>query len=437
MKTFVSTLSLLFIAAFSLFAQDSASLASSAAVQETQNVNAIFQEFPKEALTNSMISSLGKQGKALGKINSDGSIYVIGAATTAVQSNLPGFANSRNNAYAIAEMNAKMELLRLAGEQLTSSRDLSLLDDLIEGEDPDAKKKASILKKVGLLAHQSLDKALSYLGVSDEVIASLNREQKEALFQQNYSSTVSSIVAGMVKGCAVVRIAEGECGNNDYQLAVCLKYSPEFQSFAYSIKNGGRGPIPTSTGKDSRETILSMDESELIKRLGVWVTYDKEGEMVVYGFGQQEIRMTNSRQSDAVSRAYSQARLHAITNIKNFVAEDIVAQESQENSEKLREYADGSQAYFSRQKWENAISSKESTLNIAVEPVRQWRTAHPITGTIIAGYVVCWSPSHAKEASKIKQQLNSTSNPQTATKTTKVQSTTRSAIIITGDDDSL
>ena len=422
-----------------LRAQNPADLAKTPAVQETQQVQSDVMEFPEDALTRSMNASLSKQGKALGAINSDGSIYVIGAATTARPSNMPGFINSRNVAYSIAEMTAKMNLLRMAGEQISSGRGFQLLEDIIEGEDPDAKEKASLLDKAAKLADKSMDNALAALGVPDSEIRSMNESKKKAVYEQNFNQTIRSLVAGMVKGCAVVRIAEGESGRDDYQVAVCLKYSPEFQSFASVIQTGGHGTIPTGTGKSSRNTIMTMSESDLMMRLGVWVTYNEQGQMVVYGFGQQEVRETGSRASAAFSRAYSQARLQAVNNIKNFVAEGLVANESMQNVEKLREYADGSNAYFSRSKWEQAVKSKETTLNIATEPIRQWKGVHPTSNTNVAGYVVAWTYDNARQANQLNQQLNGQRNtPATSGGNNAArQQTIRGTITITGSEEDI
>jgi hypothetical protein len=322
---------------------------------------------------------------------------------------MSGFVNSRNVAYSIAEMTAKMNLLRMAGEQITSGRGFNLLEDIIEGEDPDAKAKAEAL------------------------------QSSNAVYSQDYKQNVRSLVAGLIHGCAVVRIAEGESGKDDYQVAVCVKYSPEFQSFASLIKNGGRGRIPTGSVKSSKEKILSMKESELVYRMGVWQTYNEQGEMVIFGFGQQEVRETGSRASAAFSRAYSQARLQAVNNIKNFVAEDLVAEEVMDSQEKLREYADGSNAYFSRQKWEQAVKAKETTLNIATEQVRQWRGVHPVSGTNVAGYVVCWTYKNAQLANQLKQQLDNNRNTQGGPGSSGAvrQQTTRGKIVITGEEEDL
>lgn len=439
MKRFFCIISLAIASAAIGRAQNPADLAGTPAVQETQDVEMDNVQFPEDALAKSMSSSLAKQGKALGVINADGSIYVIGAATTARPSNMSGFVNSRNVAYSIAEMTAKMNLLRMAGEQISSGRGFQLLEDIIEGEDPDAKQKATMLDKAAKIADKSLDKALSELGVSDSEIRSMNESKKKAVYEQNYNQTIRSLVAGMVKGCAVVRLAEGESGKDDYQVAVCLKYSPEFQSFASLIQEGGHGRVPTASAKDSRNKILTMPEKDLVMRLGTWITYNEQGEMVIYGFGQQEVRETGSRASAAFSRAYSQARLQAVNNIKNFVAEEMVANETMQSIEKLREYADGSNAYFSRNKWEQAVKSKESTLNIATEQVRQWKGVHPTSGTDIAGYVVAWTFSNAQQARQLRQQIDGQSNTQTVKGKTdeKRQQTQRGVITITGEEEDL
>ncbi len=432
------------LAATVMMAQDPADLAATPAVQETQQMEVDIMQFPENVLIQSMTESLAKQGKTLGNINDDGSIYVVAAATTARPSNMSGFVNSRNVAYSIAELSAKMSLLRLAGEQITSGRGFQMLEDIVEGEDPDAVHKASLLQKIGKIADKSLDKALAALGVSEEEIAKMNQSKKKAVYEQNYNQTVRSLVSGMVKGCAVVRIVEGDAGKDDYQVAICMKYSPEFQSLAAAIRNGEVDRIPISKVKPSKQQIMNMSPDELVQRMGTWVTFNEQGEMVIYGFGQQEVRESGSRQSAAYSRAYSQARLAAVANIKNFVAEDLVATETTESVEKLREYADGTNAYFSQQKWEQAVKAKESTLNIATEQIRQWQGVHPVSGHKIAGYVVAWTPSNAAKAAALSNQFA----PEKSKATNKSaaqgqeaaparQQTQKSSYTVVGDDDDL
>ena len=421
-----------------LSAQNPADLSKSQAVQETQDVVTEMVEYPEDVLRETVTGMLAKKGKSIGSINSDGSIYVIAATATARPINMPGFINSRNVAYSIDEVTEKMNLLRMAGEQITSGRGFTMLEDIIEGEDPYASHKASMLEKASRVLDQSLDKALSYLGVSDEEIAKMNQSKKQAVYQQDFNQTVKSLVAGMVKGCATVMIAEGDAGKDDYQIAVCMKYSPEYQSLASIIKNNTDFQTPVGKVKNSVEKIQNMPENTLIGKLGAQVTFNSNGEMIVFGFGQQEVRTSSSRQSAAFSRAYSQARLQAVNNIKNFVAEDIVADESLTNIEKLREYDDGDQAYFSRQKWEQAVQAKESTLHLATHEIRQWKGKHPVSGHDIAGYVVAWSPSNAQQADQLKDEFQKSDEKKGLPKDVeKRQQTKKSKTTVTGEEEDL
>ncbi len=441
MKRFTTMLLSLLFTATMIMAQNPADLAKTEAVQETQDIMTDYEEFPVESLTKDMNRILSKKGKQLGKVNEDGTIYVIGSATSARPSNMKGFINSRIIAYNIAEMEAKMNLLRLSGEEIESGRAFSMLENLQIGEDPDAKRKATMLQKAGKIVDKSLDKALSYLGVSEEEIAKMNQAQKEAMYQQKFKQTITSLVAGMVKGCAVVRIAEGEHGKDDYQIAVCMKYSPEFQSLASVIRNNSQYQLPVGKVKNSREKIINMTPEQLIGRMGVSVTYNSEGQMVVYGFGQREVQTTSSRQSAAFSRAYSQARLQAVNNIKNFVAEDIVAVEKENEIEKLDEYDDGTNNYFYRSEWEKAVEAKSTTLNIATEQIHQWRGKHPVSGHNVAGFVVAWTPANAETAKKLKEQFtddpnnNGNKNQGNAEGAPERKQTTKSKTSISGEEE--
>lgn len=386
-------------------------VAGSAAVAETQDVQGEIAKFPREALEESMNASLAKSGRALGVINSDGSIYVIGAATSARASNLPGFIRSKNNAYNIAEMEAKMRILQMAGEQITSGRGYELLQNIVEGEDPDLSKEAQEL---------------------------LNSMEKQEVARQDFNMKVSSLVSGMLQGCAVVRLAEGEMGNNDYQVAVCVKYSPEYQAMARLMKKGDlAGKVPTGKAKASREQVMNMPAEDLIYKMGAWVTFDENGNMVVYGYGQEEVRETGSRLSAAITTAQSKARLYAVNNIKNFVAEDLICSEAQEDIEKFREYSDGTQAYFSSSKFSQAVEARSTTLNIATQNVRTWRGTHPVSGTIVVGTIVCWTFENAAAARELRQQIDDNSRLSGGSGSKPGQPTTKGQIVITGDDDDL
>lgn len=424
MKKILTLLSIAVLFSITATAQDSSALATpnasgeapsalatSSAVAETQNVSGEVVEYPSEALFKSMTASLAKSGRAVGVINSDGSIYVIGEATAAKPSNMPGFIRSKNNAYNIAEMQAKMRLLQMAGEQITSGRGYQILQNIVDGKDPDAAQTA-----------QEMQTAI----------------EKRETNRQDFQQKIHSLVTGMMQGCAVVRIAEGEMGKDDYQVAVCIKYSPEYQSMASLMKAGGLGQVPTGAAKASREKVMTTPEADLIYKMGSWVTYDENGNMVVYGYGQEEVQETGSRASAAISTATYKARLYAVGNVKNFVAEDMICNEIIEDIEKYREYSDGSKGYFSSSKFLQAVEARATTLNIAPLNVRTWRSVHPVSGTTVAGAIVCWTYEHAAAARQLRKQIDDNSKAAIGGGFgAPRQQTQKGKIIITGDDDDL
>ena len=118
--------------------------------------NSQIVELPSDKLNSSVETILSAKGKGLYTVNADGSIYAIGTAATGIPSNKNGFINSRNIAYAKAEMRAKMEILRLAGEVVTSERNSTLIANSKSGDDPDANSKATVLEKAASVVDKSL-----------------------------------------------------------------------------------------------------------------------------------------------------------------------------------------------------------------------------------------------------------------------------------------
>ena len=161
--------------------------------------NSVITDLPSDMLKETISSLLQAKGKSLNTINSDGSIYIIASASTAVPVNSSGFIASRNIAFSKAEMRAKTELLRLTGEVITSERNSSLISRNKQGNDPDAVRKASFIEKVSTLADKSIDKALKELGVSDTEISTLNQSQKEKRYNESFYNYTSSFVASMIK----------------------------------------------------------------------------------------------------------------------------------------------------------------------------------------------------------------------------------------------
>ena len=395
-----------------VFAQDSKSsdikeLANSEAMKEVQDLTVEIRPYPSDVLRDFVTKSLGKKGKALGQVNNDGTIYNIGAASTGVPSNRSGFIASRNVAFRKAVLIAKSEFIRAQGMKISSEEGLTILDNYIEGTDPETQKKASFLQKLGKLANQSIDKALIELGVSQTEVSKMNQGAKEAMFRDEYRQKGLQFAAGMLKGLSVCKIVEGEVGGNDYQIAVLVKYSKENQALAAMIQDDINYQLDLQKPSKTLNKIKNAEPKDLLPRMGVLTTVDKNGQSVVLAYGQSEIRKTGSRQSAAETRAFAQAANIARDNLKNFIAQDIALEEITENAEVLSSYADGTSDFFSQNKFEQSIKSKMSSVNnLRSYEMKRWKVQHPQSGHRVAGVVIAWSKNFADKSRDVQKTLN-------------------------------
>lgn len=342
--------------------------------------------FPRDVLQESVQNHLSRMGKSLNTINDDGTVYAIGTATTAVPLNSSGFITSRNIAYARAELRAKLNVLRLSNEQITSERSSTLIDRAVSGTDPDAKQKATMLDKATRIVDASLDKALSELGVSSSEIAKMNQQEKERVYEETFYNYVSSFVSGLIRGITTLKIIEGESGNNDYQVAVLVKYDPEIQNLAANYPDLGADKEQLNSSVVNQ--LRTIDPEKLISKMGAQIFELEDNSRVVIGYGQSTYRNSSQRQSNQESIAFRRSRLQAVENIKNMIAEDLISKEVSESVEKVVEYADGTGSMYTEDNYSELIESRASTLAMNTLELRQWKSSHPVSNHIIIGSIV-------------------------------------------------
>ena len=373
--------------------------------------NSVIIDLPSDKLTESVQAKLQSQGKSLNIVNQDGSVYMIGTASTGVPVNSNGFITSRNIAFAKAELRAKIQILRLSGEVITSERNSALTSKNIQGTDPDAIKKASFIEKVSTLADKSIDKALSELGVSEGEIASLNQSQKEKRYSENFYNYVSSYVGSMIKGVSVIKIAEGEVGSSDYEVAVCVKYSPEQQSEAANIKN--LGASTQTLNSNVVNNVRNLSSQDLVSKLGAQFFKDENGNRFILGFGQSSVQKSETRQSNFLNIGRRKARLQAVENIKNLLSEDLVGKEISESTEKISEFQDGEQSIFTEDNYSELIQSKRSSVKLNTMNIKDWTGEHPVSKTMVVGAVVILTDSNNID---FNSSVNQKSNSNTTTR---------------------
>src|SRR3954452_2030730 len=116
---------------FFLYCNHSIAQSNIGTKQDNVLVNAQICNEPLAQLTQSVTTQINKEGYSLNTVNKDGTIYCIGSASTGVPSSASsGFINSRNIAFSKAVLRAKVELLKLSGESITTQKNFSLVNKL-------------------------------------------------------------------------------------------------------------------------------------------------------------------------------------------------------------------------------------------------------------------------------------------------------------------
>ena len=189
-----------------------------------------------------------------------------------------------------------------------------------------------------------------------------------------------------------MKIAEGEVGNNDYQIAVCVKYSPEQQSEASQI--GSLGASQSTLNSSVVSNLKSLESDKLMSKLGAQFFKDENGDRFVVGFGQSAVQKSEQRQSNFINIGRRKARLQAIENIKNLIAEDIVGKEMDENVEKISEFQDGEQSLYSESNYSELIQSKKSSIKMNTMILHDWQGTHPVSNSFVVGTIVILTESN-------------------------------------------
>ena len=345
-----------------------------------------FIERPKFVLEESIDNILASKNKIRDNVNNDGSIYIVVSESTVRPSNGSGFINSRNAAFGKALLKAKMKILSVQSETFTTDRESSFISNFKDGTDPDLSKRLTFLEKVGKLANQSVDKALIELGMDQNEVRAMNQKQKEKALQDNYSEYASTCVYSMLRGISVVKVAEGERGRNDYEIAICVKYSPEDQELA--ARQNDLGANRDVQNSEVINKIKSLSPEKLISMMGAKYYTDENGNRFAVGFGQSPIRKSERRQSTYEERALSQAQLRAKTNLSNLLGETIEGKEIDAFIEKETEYQDGELNLYTEDNYSRLIDSKKKTIKMSSITIHRWRGVHPVSNTAIMGAVV-------------------------------------------------
>ena len=133
---------------------------------------------------------------------------------------------------------------------------------------------------------------------------------------------------------------------------------------------------------------------KLMSKRGAQFFKDENGKRFVVGFGQSAVQKSDQRQSNFINIGRRKARLQAIENIKNLLAEDLVGKEIDENIEKITEFQDGEQSLYTESNYSELIQSKKSSIKMNTMNLSDWQGTHPVSNSFVVGTIVILTESN-------------------------------------------
>jgi hypothetical protein len=193
------------------------------------------------------------------------------------------------------------------------------------------------------------------------------------------------------------------------EICMVALYSPKTMAMADAIFSDPSLAPAGTPNKPIEEQIPSWKTpegvSQLLSTFGTEMLRDENGQFHVIAFAQSAPK-TKSKTSKNL--AVQKARLRAEGELRSFAQEYVVLNDAIENHESAEELTDAMQNYESSEAFEKRLSSISGPIKInGIRQLGVWGAKHPLTGQIIIGSIVSWSPDGAISAKEMKSQLNS------------------------------
>lgn len=351
--------------------------------------------------------------------------YFFVQSASAVISAPPGhknYINLRQNAYVKALMNAKGKILKFLESEI--AREVTF--DQKEGEFSWEKKPAqndatvpeesslqAIKSKTLALINATLDEKLKKKGIDPNSKTQEDRETAEEAVPEVINSSkfrdiVRSSSQQQLKGVRRVFVTESVKSGEQGEICMVALYSPKTMAMADAIFSD---PSLAPTGTPNKPIVQQLPNwktsegvSKLLSTFGTEMLRDENGQFHVIAYAQSAPK-TKSKTSQNL--AIQKARMRAVGELRSFAQEYAVLNDALENHESASELAGAMQNCEGGDAYEKKLSSISGPVKISgIRQLGVWGAKHPLTGQIIIGSIVSWSPDDALSAGKMKSQLN-------------------------------
>jgi len=360
-----------------------------------------------------------------GKNDKGNGNYFFVQSNSAVISAPPGhrnYINSRQNAYVKAMMNAKKDILKFIESEI--SREVTF--DEKEGDftwekeaaakDAEPQEESSlqaIKRKTLSLINATLDEKLQEKGVDPDSNDPTDQETaeevaREVTSSEKFKDIVRSSSQSQLKGIRRIFVSESIKAGEQGEICVVALYSPKTMAMADAIFSDP-SLAPTGTpNKPIKQQIPNWKTpegvTELLSTFGTEMLRDENGQFHVIAYAQSAPKSKSKRSQN---NAIQKARMRAEATLRSFAQEYAVLNEATENYEVSRELAGAMEEYDGGDAFEKTIRSISGPAKIyGIRQLGVWGAKHPLTGQIVIGSIVGWSPDDANSARQMKSQLN-------------------------------
>ena len=327
------------------------------------------------------------------------------------------YIDSIQNAFIRAQMNAKTALAESLEKQIKSEIQNEFKQAFKEGKRPaiiiqeqDAEAETyedlSTYQKMKLLMHQKLDELISQ--DNKDAVGQDERElekQMEGILNQNvFRDSIEATAKSNIRGMKTLysNLSAKPASNRTSVCNVAI-WSDNLAKYADAMSTGNFSKLRNlKKGKPLKEYVPT-DQETLAVTFGAFMVKNEKGEMSVISFSQAGMKTSSSMSEKAAFTAAKTKAERAIMQLRN---ENVEVTEKIDSFEVTTEKTDGLIDVYSEENIERRQTAKTEGSLQGSKVLKRWKQKHPVTGRLVAGMVVGWSPSSADFSRDMKETLD-------------------------------
>ena len=327
------------------------------------------------------------------------------------------YIDSIQNAFIRAQMNAKTALAESLEKKITSEIQNEFKQAFKEGKKPaviiqeqDTEaatyEELSAYQKMKLLMQQRLDEVISQenkdqVGQDERAL----EEQMEGILNQNiFRDAIEATAKSNIRGMKTLYShLSAKPASNRTSVCNVAVWSEKLVKYADAMSTGNFSKLRNlKKGKPLKEYVPTNQET-LGVTFGAFMVKNEKGEMSVISFSQAGLKTSSSLSEKAAFTAAKTKAERAIMQLRN---ENVEVAEKIDTFEITTERTNGLTDFYLEENIERRQIAKTQGSLQGTRVLKRWKQKHPVTGRLIAGMVVGWSPSSADFATNMKETLD-------------------------------